>query len=172
MPRRSKKTQETFKLDGQFLTMEAEGLPITGMRQLDSTGVFGCPGCLKTWYVGDKLMKTLNDMASKGLIDAVHPRCKACDELLEIKQLPAGLPPPLTVESLKRIYFRAEDETGNGIDVNAYEATDQQFEQWITTRLSIVGEPDVWPLDERVAVCDTLWMAGMVRMINTENLQA
>ena len=60
---------------------------------------------------------------------------------------------PITEEDLDRIFFRAQDEQGKWGAVSAKEATDAQFEAWITTLINVYSYPgDPWTPEARVNI--------------------
>ncbi len=75
---------------------------------------------------------------------------------------------PVTVDDLDRIFFRAQDETGKWIRVDAKEATDTQFDIWIRTRIQIEGGTEPWSLEERADVCNRLWQRHELVMMRKD----
>lgn len=58
---------------------------------------------------------------------------------------------PVTIDDLERIFIRAQDVNGHWGNINLKEATDAQFEAWITTRINIISDPnDPWTPEARV----------------------
>lgn len=74
----------------------------------------------------------------------------------------------LIVEDLKRIFIRAQDDTGLwgaiGLDV----ATDKQFDEWAKSKMEIRGKDGPWSPEERVDFCTLLWREGALHMLRKE----
>lgn len=71
----------------------------------------------------------------------------------------------LQLDDLERIFIRAQTPDGKWDSISCAEATDEQFDTWIKTRMPIEGEDAPWSLEERRSVCDVLWQAGALSMI-------
>jgi len=148
-----------------YIQIDTENLPITGLRQTDSVGVFICPICLKRWYIGGTLLELFRDLEQQMGVDGVYPRHKDCNTIMIIYRLPDGLPPPVGVDDLERIVFRTKIAPGHWENANAKDATDAQFEAWISLKLDIGGEPGVWLPEERAGVCDIVLQRGELAML-------
>jgi hypothetical protein len=99
----------------------------------------------------------------------------------KLKWNPSGLPyqdkehnmseeqEQVTIDDLERIYFRAQDEAGKWKSVNAREATDAQFEAWITTRINIFSDPDdPWTPEARVNVLRIVQEQQVIYMLKKD----
>ncbi len=75
----------------------------------------------------------------------------------------------ITLDDLERIYFRAQDTAGRWKSVNAKEATDAQFEAWITTRINVLSEPgDPWTPEARVNILKIVQSQQTLYMLKKE----
>ena len=75
---------------------------------------------------------------------------------------------PLTLEDLRYIFFRVYvyDRRYNWQDVLS--ASHHEFDVWIRSRVVIVNDTwtakHVWSEEERLYVCNELWLKGMLRV--------
>ncbi len=74
----------------------------------------------------------------------------------------------LTVDDLKRVYIRAQDEQGKWVSLNCEEATDKQFDTWAKSRLTIQGVDEPWGLGERADFCNVLWQSGALHILKKD----
>jgi hypothetical protein len=92
------------------------------------------------------------------------------------------MPDKLQIDDLKRIYIRAQDETGKWVSVSCYEATDAQFDKWASSCPEVIHIPwdekllgsepepkaEIWLLEERVDFCTWLNQRRPLYMVKDE----
>jgi hypothetical protein len=70
-----------------------------------------------------------------------------------------------SIEDLKRVWIRAQDEKEHYVTVNCYECTDTQFDTWARGRIKIEDDDSVWMLQERFHLCKFLWDREALHMV-------
>lgn len=128
----------------------------TPTRQRDSVAVAICPVCQVRRYANQELLRML--MLIKSIkterirVNDAWLRHKPCNAVMSIVRLPKDIGSPVTADDLVFVTFEVQ-----GVSTNAREATDAQFNAWITSRMAITGEDNApWPLAERADACDVL----------------
>lgn len=78
-------------------------------------------------------------------------------------------PETLTAEDLDRVFFRAQDTEGHWKTVSAKDATDAQFEAWITTRINVHSDPgDPWTPEARVNILNIVQKQQTLYMLKKD----
>jgi hypothetical protein len=155
----------------QTQTADNRDFSLSLTRQKDSKAVFICPACHARRYVGRawvEFMETIKTV-SESTVQAVAPRHKLCNAIMEMTIFPADIPEPLTVADLNRVFFRTQNSQGHWRIVDAKSATDEEFDAWARSRVEeITGEPAPWSETERAGFCDTLWQTGALHVLKKD----
>lgn len=71
-------------------------------------------------------------------------------------------------EDLKRVFIRAQDTAGKYVTIDCYTASDAQFDTWARSRITVQGEEEDWPLEERIRFCAMLYEAGALHVLKKD----
>jgi hypothetical protein len=77
------------------------------------------------------------------------------------------MPEQLTADDLDRVFIRAQVD-GRYRSISAREATDQQFDEWAKSRVTIRGDAAPWDLAERADFCDRLYQQGALHILKKD----
>lgn len=140
--------------------------PVSRVRLKSSAAFLECPVCRQRCYIEQPLVAALGTAQVMAGVEKVFLRHIPCDTAMTLVVLPENAPDPLTPDDLDRIFFRAEDEQGAEVRVDAKSATDAQFATWAASHIAITGDEKLpWPPVERADFCDQLWLAGAIRLL-------
>lgn len=142
------------------------GTPMSLVRLKSSAGFLECPACQQRRYIEQPLVVTLGTTQALTGVETICVRHIPCNIAMTLAVFPENVPDPLTPDDLDRIFFRAQDEQGAEVRVDAKSATDAQFAAWARSHIAVTGDEDLpWSPVERADFCDRLWLAGAIRLL-------
>lgn len=140
--------------------------PLSLVRLKSSAGFLECPACQQRRYIEQPFVAALGTAQAMAGVEKVFPRHIPCNIAMILVAFPENVPDPLTPDDLDRIFFRAHNEQGVEVRVDAKSATDAQFAAWAASHIAITGDQDLpWSAVERADFCDRLWLAGEIHLL-------
>ncbi len=149
-----------------------ENITLSNRQQPSSVAVLTCPICQEKRYVSQEftdLITFLRSTESEIDIEAVLPRHKTCNAIMEMRLLTEKERDMVTVDDLERVFFRAQaDDSARWVNVSAKEASNRQFDAWAKSRIEIQGDDAPWELSERADFCNMLWQSDALVMLKKD----